>query len=58
MPKHKPIKFETTLEPSLKKYVLKIFKENPKAKSILNMTLGLIAIGGILTFGAAFPALL
>lgn len=58
MSKHKPIKFETTLEPSLKKEVLKIVKENRRAKTILNVTLGLIAIGGILTIGAAFPALI
>lgn len=58
MPKHKPIKFETTLEPSLKKEVLKIVKESRQAKTILNVTLGLIAVGGILTIGAAFPALL
>lgn len=53
MPKHKPIKFETTLEPNLKKYITKIIKENPKAKTIFNATLGIIAMGGILTFGPA-----
>jgi DNA-binding PadR family transcriptional regulator len=58
MPKHKPIKFETTLEPNLKEYVSRIIKENPKAKNALKVTLGIIAMGGILTFGAAFPALL
>lgn len=58
MPKHKPIKFESTLEPSLKKYITNIFKENPKSKTILNATIGLIATGGIITLGAAFPALL
>lgn len=58
MPKHKPIKFETSLEPNLRKYIARIFKENPKAKTALNATLVLIALGGILTFGAAFPALL
>lgn len=58
MPKHKPIKFESTLEPSLKRHIINIFKENPKAKTILNATLGLIAVGGIITFGAAFPAIL
>ncbi|MEW5907709.1 MAG: hypothetical protein AB1643_00795 [Patescibacteria group bacterium] len=58
MPKHKPIKFETSLEPNLRKYIVRIFKENPKAKTALHATLGLIALGGILTFGAAFPALL
>mgnify|MGYP001613370347 CR=1 FL=1 len=58
MPKHKPIKFETTLEPDLKKYVIKIMKENPKAKTIFSATLGIVAMGGILTFGAAFPNLL
>ena len=58
MPKHKPIKFKTTLKPNLQKYITEIIKENQKAKSILNATLGLIAVGGILTFGAVFPALL
>lgn len=58
MPRHKPIKFETSLEPNLLKYVSRIFKENRTAKTITNATLGLIAIGGILTFGAAFPALI
>lgn len=58
MPKHKPIKFETTLEPSLKRHITDIFKENRKAKTILNATLGIIAMGGIITFSAAFPALL
>lgn len=58
MPKHKPIKFETTLQPDLKRHIANIFKENSKAKTILNVTLGLIAMGGIITFGAAFPAIL
>lgn len=58
MPKHKPIKFESTLEPNLKKHIANIFKENPKSKTILNATMGLIAVGGIITLGAAFPALL
>lgn len=57
MPKHKPIKFESTLQPSLKRYISKVIK-SPQAKSIINATLGLIALGGILTFGAVFPALL
>lgn len=58
MPKHKPIKFETTLEPNLRKTIIRILKKNTGAKTILNATLGIIAVGGILTFGAAFPALL
>jgi len=58
MPKHKPIKFEATLEPNLKGYIVRILKENPKARTILNATLGIIAIGGVLTFGATFPAIL
>lgn len=33
-------------------------KENSTAKSVLNATLGLIALGGIITMGATFPALL
>ncbi|MFH1956161.1 MAG: hypothetical protein ABIJ28_00730 [Patescibacteria group bacterium] len=58
MAKHKPIKFVSTLEPNFKKYITKIMKENPNAKTAVNATLGLIALEGILTFGAAFPALL
>lgn len=58
MPKHKPIKFESTLEPSTKKLLQKIIRDNPKAKTILNAALGIVAMGGILTFGAVFPALL
>lgn len=55
--KHKPIKFQTTLETNLKKELLKIAKENKKAKTALNATLGLIALGGILTFGISCTAL-
>lgn len=58
MPKHKPIKFVDTLEPSLKRKISTIMKENSTAKSVLNATLGLIALGGIITMGATFPALL
>jgi CRISPR-associated endonuclease Cas2 len=58
MPKHKPIQFETTLELNLKKYISDVFKENQKVKTVLNATLGIIAMGGIITFGAAFPAIL
>jgi hypothetical protein len=55
MAKHKPIKFETTLETSLKKELLKIIKENRKAKTTLNATLALIALSGVLTFGIVAP---
>lgn len=58
MPKHKPILFKTTLEPNLKKYITKIIKENPKSKSIRNTTLGIIALGGTLTFGPIIPTVL
>lgn len=58
MPKHKPIKFETTLEPSIIKEVKKIIKENTKAKTILNATLAIIAVGGVLTVGALAPNLI
>jgi len=53
MPKHKPIKFETVLEPNLKRKIERIIKENPKAKTALNATIALIAVGGILTTGPA-----
>lgn len=55
MPKHKPIKFETTLEASLIKQVKEIMQENKSAKTVLNATLALIAIGGILTLGTIAP---
>jgi len=58
MPRHKPIKFEATLEPTLKKEVERIIKENPKAKSLINITLALAAMGGVLTIGALAPNLL
>ena len=55
MPKHKPVKFEATLEPSLKKELTRIFKEKSKAKTALNATLGLIAFSGILTCAIVAP---
>lgn len=58
MPKHKPIKFETTLEPNLVKEIKHIIQKNKKAKTVLNATLALIAMGGILTFGAITPGAL
>lgn len=58
MPKHKPIKFEKTLEPTFLKEVEWIVKENTKAKTILNATLAIVAIGGVLTIGALAPGLI
>ncbi len=55
MPKHKPIKFETTLEPNLRKQIKELIQENKKAKTVLNATLAIIALGGILTLGAITP---
>jgi hypothetical protein len=55
MPKHKPIKFETTLEPSLIKRVKEIMRENKNAKTVLNATLALMAVGGALTLGVMAP---
>jgi CRISPR/Cas system-associated endoribonuclease Cas2 len=55
MPKHKPIKFETTLEPSLIRRVKEIMQENENAKTVFNATLALIAIGGVLTLGVMAP---
>lgn len=55
MPKHKPIKFEATLEPSLIKQVREIMKESEKAKTVFNATLALIAMGGALTVGVMAP---
>lgn len=58
MPKHKPIKFEVSLEPTLKKQIKEILRENKKAKTILNATLTIIAMGGVLTVGAIAPGLM
>ncbi len=55
MPKHRPIKFETTLEKSRTEEIVKIMKENKIAKTTLNATLALIAVGGVLTLGAVMP---
>ncbi|MFH0803762.1 MAG: CRISPR-associated endonuclease Cas2 [Candidatus Tagabacteria bacterium] len=53
--KHKPIKFETTLETSLQKELLKIIRENKKATTAAKAALALIAFGGVLTFGIMAP---
>lgn len=58
MPKHKPIKFKTTIEPNLIERVKEIMTENKRAKTILNATLAMIAVGGILTVGALAPGVL
>ena len=58
MPKHIPIKFTDTLEPSLKKWVKQMITKKSKAKSILNATLAIAALGGIITFGAVFAPML
>lgn len=55
MSKHKPIKFEKTLEPKLIKEIEDIMKENKTAKTVLNATLAIAAVGGILTLGAIAP---
>ena len=53
--KHKPIKFESTLESSFRKELIKIVKENERAKTALHAALALIAFGGVLTFGIMAP---
>ena len=58
MPRHKPIRFETSLEPKLVKEVRRIIRENQKAKTVLNATLALAAVGGILTLATIAPATL
>jgi len=58
MPKHQPIKFEATLETTFQKELLKNIKQNKTAKTALNATLALIAVGGVLTFGVVAPNLL
>lgn len=58
MPRHKPIKFITTLEPSLVKRVKEIITENKQAKSVLNATMALVVVGGILTLSVLAPGIL
>lgn len=58
MPRHKPIKFITTLEPRLIKRVKEIITENKQAKSVLNATMALVAVGGILTLSVLAPGVL
>jgi DNA-binding PadR family transcriptional regulator len=55
MAKHKPIKFETTLEPTLKKQIEETIQENKKAKNAFNAVLALAAVGGVLTLGVMAP---
>lgn len=55
MPKHKPIKFETTLKPKKLEEIKQIIKDNKNAKTVINVALALIAVGGILTVGAIAP---
>jgi len=57
MPKHKPIKFEA-LDQGVVKQINKIISENKTAKSVLNATLAIMAMGGIITLGAVAPGLL
>lgn len=58
MPKHKPIKFESNIAPSLKSRIKETMKENETAKTVLNATLALAAIGGTLTLAVMAPGLL
>ena len=58
MPKHKPIKFQSTLEPTIINQIKELIRENKKAKTIFNATLALVAMGGILTFGPIAPGVL
>ena len=55
MPRHKPIKFEKTLEPKLAKEIVEIINNNKTAKTILNATLAIAATGGVLTCAAIAP---
>lgn len=55
MPIHKPIKFEKTLDIKTIKEIENIIKNSPNAKTVLNATLAIIAVGGVLTLGAIAP---
>ncbi|MFC1751615.1 hypothetical protein ACFLY5_00525, partial [Patescibacteria group bacterium] len=57
MPKHKPTKFESSLSPTIRKQLKEILDENKKAKTVINMTLALIAAGGILTTAVVAPGI-
>jgi len=58
MPKHKPIKFQATIEPSLKAKVEEIIKNSQNAKSVANVALAIAATGGVLTIAVLAPNLL
>src|SRR3989338_188344 len=55
MPKHTPIKFETSFDPKLHKLLLQSIRESKYAKNALNATLTLAALGGILSLGVLAP---
>ena len=57
MPRHKPIRFEGTLEPSVKSLVTRLVKDEGRAKTVINATLAIVALGGVLALGVIAPNL-
>jgi hypothetical protein len=58
MPKHKPIKFKSIEDENLVNKLKEIIGQNKVAKTTVNATLALMALGGILTLGIVAPGVL
>lgn len=57
MPKHKAVKFEEIFEPNIKDRLLNIVRKGT-VKNITNLTLAMIAMGGVLTLAATAPSVM
>lgn len=55
MPRHKPIRFETSFEPTLRKLFLESMKSSGSLKTVMNATLAIAALGGIISLGVLAP---
>ena len=55
MPKHKPIKFETSFDPAFTKILVESIRSNQTAKTVANACLTIAALGGVLTLGVLAP---
>ena len=55
MPRHKPIKFETSFNPTLRKLLMESVRSNQTAKTITNTMLAIAALGGVLSLGVLAP---
>ncbi len=55
MSRHKPIKFETSFEPTLRKLFLGSMKSNGSLKTVGNAVLTIAALGGVISLGILAP---